>query len=566
MRNRLKTNQLLLILFLFAAHLVSAQSVSDGIRCLENEQYARAGEIFRSLAKNQPSAANFYYLGHFYMNLERVDSAQGLYADSAKICFEKGISLDPKFNLNYVGLGTWEIFKERPGQGKIMIDKAVQQSRNKDAELLYRAAEAWMSYPKSADALEANRLLDLAISRNKNNPDYYILKGDAYLLKNDGSLAATNYDQAKRIAPNSAKAYISYGNILIAAKSYQKALESYLEGLTKDSLYAPGFRQLGELYRKAGKFDKAVESYSKYVRMSDQRPYSQYRYGAFLFLAKDYPRALQILSSLPESYKNTYRYRIMAYCHAENQQPAEGLARMEQFRAEMDPSRLMPDDYYYYGKLLLESGKDSVGGLNMMKKAATLDTGRIDQITEYGKKLYSAKRYGMAAKAFQLVLDCGSKNPQDFFFLCNAYYFGKEYAKADSLVSELLKVQPQSLNAILLKARCINSLKLDPDQSKGLAKPYYEKYILLVNPENIEKYKKNLIESYLYLGGFYDQKNDIPQAHAAWNELLKLDPENAVAKRGLEPKEGQKSSNKNPPSTEAKPAQGNNLKSPKGKQ
>jgi len=118
----------------------------------------------------------------------------------------------------------------------------------------------------------------------------------------------------------------------------------------------------------------------------------------------------------------------------------------------------------------------------------------------------------------------------------------------------------------LLKARCINSLKLDPDQSKGLAKPYYEKYILLVNPENIEKYKKNLIESYLYLGGFYDQKNDIPQAHAAWNELLKLDPENAVAKRGLEPKEGQKSSNKNPPSTEAKPAQGNNLKSPKGKQ
>lgn len=556
MRICLKTNCLLPFLLLITSLRVSAQSLSEGLRCLDNEQYARAGEIFRSLAKNQPGAASCYYLGHFYMNLERVDSAQGLYADSARLCFEKGVSLDPKFNLNYVGLGTWEIFKDRPGQGKILIDKAVQASKGKDAEVLYRAAEAWVVYPNSADALEANRLLDMAISRNKNNADYYNLKGDAFMLKNDGSQAANNYDQAKRIAPNSAKAYINYGNILIRAKSYQKALESYLEGISKDSLYAPGYRQLGELYRKAGKFDKAVESYSKYVRMSDQRPYSQYRYGAFLFLAKDYAKALQVLNSLPESYKNTYRHRIMAYCYAENQQAAEGLARMERFRSEMDSSRLMPDDDFYYGRLLLESGRDSLRGLAMMRKAAMKDTSRITQLTEYGKKLYTAKRYGMAARAYQLVIDAGRKNPQDFFNLCNAYFFGKEYSKADSLVTELLKGQPQSLNALLLKARCINALKLDPDQSQGLAKPYYEKYILLVSPENREKYKKGLIEGYLYLGGYFAQKNDVPQAHAAWNELLKIDPENATAKNGLLIKDYSKSEEKKKSPAETKPSAG----------
>jgi tetratricopeptide (TPR) repeat protein len=515
-----------------AVQSLRAQTIADGLRCLENEQYSRAGQIFRSLVAAQPTASHCYYLGHFYMNLERADSAQGIYADSAKLMFEKGIQADPKFNLNYVGLGTWEIFKERPGQGKILIDKAVQSSRGKDGELLYRAAEAWVIYP-NPDALEANRLLDMAIKVNKNNPDYYNLKGDAFMLKNDGSAAATNYDKAKQIAPNSAKGYINYGNILIRAKSYQKALESYLEGMTKDSLYATGYRQLGELYFKAGKYDKAVESYSRYVKMSDQRPESQYRFGAFLFLAKDYDKALEVLNILPESYKNAYRYRLLAYCLAEKQQPVDGLARMEQFLQSTDSNKIMANDQFYYGRLLIESGKDTIRGLSVLKKSALKDSSKYASITDFGKKFFTARRYAYASEAYQMVIDGGSKNNQDYFNLANAYYYGKDFVKADTIVSRLLRAQPQSTNANLLKARCINQQKLDPDQSKGLAKPYYEKYTLLITPENVEKLKKQLLECYLYLGGYYAVKNDVPQAHAAWRKVLELDPENKKAKDGL---------------------------------
>jgi tetratricopeptide (TPR) repeat protein len=518
------------LVFCFKA---GAQSVPDGLRCLDNEQYAKAGEIFRSLAQAQPTAAHFYYLGHFYMTLDRVDSAQGLYADSAKIMFEKGIQADPKFNLNYVGLGTWEIYRERPGQGKILIDKAVTASKGKDAELLYRAADAWVIYPASSDALESNRLLDMAIKINKSNPDYYNLKGDAFMLKNDGSQAANNYDQAKRIAPNAAKAYINYGNILIRAKSYQKALESYLEGMAKDPEYTRGYRQLGELYYKAGKFDKAVESYSKYVSLSDQRPQSQYRFGAFLFLARDYDKAIQVLNALPESYKNVYRNRLLAYCMAEKQQHADGLNRMELFRSQMDSTKLMPNDDYYYGRLLIESGKDSSRGLLILKRAAEKDTSKFAVISDYGKKFFAARKYPLAIEAYQMVLDGGSKNNQDYFNLANAYYFGKDFVKADTMVSRLLRMQPQAMNANLLKARCINQQKLDPDQKKGLAKPFYEKFTLLVTPENADKYKKQLLECYLYLGGFYATIGDVPQAHAAWKKVLELDPENKKAKDGL---------------------------------
>jgi hypothetical protein len=87
--------------------------------------------------------------------------------------------------------------------------------------------------------------------------------------------------------------------------------------------------------------------------------------------------------------------------------------------------------------------------------------------------------------------------------------------------------------ANLFKARCIGLEKIDPDQTKGIAKPYYEKFTLLVTPENIEKYKKQLIEAYSYLGSDYTIRKDTPQAHAAWKKVLEFDPENKKAKDGL---------------------------------
>lgn len=510
----------------------NAQTVSDGLRFLDNEQFINASKVFRGLVTSQPTASNFYYLGNFYLNLERRDSAQGIYADSAKLFFEKGVAADPKFNLNYVGLGTYEVYKERPGQGKLLIDKAVVASKSKDAELLYRAAEAYVVYP-SNDALEANKLLDAAIKINKNIPEYYNLKGDAFMLKNDGSAAANNYDAAKRIAPNSAKGYINYGNILIRAKSYQKALESYLEGMAKDSLYAPGYRQLGELYYKAGKYDKAIEAYSKYVRLTDQRPENQYRYGAFLFLAKKYDESISVLNGLPSNYKNDFRFRLLAYSQAEKGEFTEGIKNIEMFMGKVDTANYLPSDFYYYGKLLIESGKDTTKGLSILSKAASKDSSKLSSISEFGKKFFDGKRFSRAAEAYSMVLEQGKKVNQDYFNLANAYYFGKEYVKADTVYSQLLRIQPTSLLANLFKARCIGLEKLDPDQSKGIAKPYYEKFTLLVTPETQEKYKKQLVEAYSYLGSYYAVRKDVPQAHAAWNKVLSIEPENAKAKNGL---------------------------------
>jgi tetratricopeptide (TPR) repeat protein len=511
---------------------VEAQTVAEGLRYLDNEQFLNAGQVFRGLASSQPNANHYYYLGNYYMTLERMDSVQGVYADSAKMMFEKGMVADPKSALNLVGLGTYEVYKGRAGQGKILIDKAIQTSKSKDAEVLYRAAEAFVYYPQN-DALEANRLLDMALKINKNAAEYQILKGDAFMLKNDGSAAANCYDAAKRIAPNSAKGFIKYGNILIRAKSYTEALKSYIEGMGKDSLYAPGYRQLGELYYKAGKYENAVQAYSKYVRMTDQRPENQFRFGAFLFLSKNYLQAIEVLNALPQGYKNDYKYRLLAYCQSEQQQPAEGLANMETFLSKVDTSRQIVSDYEYYGRLLVESGKDTLGGLMMLAKAAKKDSTKFKSLTDMSRRFFDGKRYLKAAQVYEILDSLGRNSPQEMYVHGQAYFFGKDYVKADTLFSRILIAQPTSFMANLFKARCITFQKLDPDQTKGLAKPYYERFTQLVTGENIEKYKKQLTEAYGYLGSYYGRRKDIPNAEASYRKVLELDPNNKTAKEAL---------------------------------
>lgn len=522
----------LILLTGFARIAATAQAVADGLQYLENEQFVKSGQVFRGLVKSQPNANHYFYLGYYYLTMERTDSVQGLYADSAKLMFEKGLQVDPKSNLNLVGMGTYEVYKGRSGQGKILIDKAIQASRGRDAELLYRAAEAYVLYPQN-DALEANRLLDMALKINKNAAEYQILKGDAFMLKNEGSAAANCYDAAKRIAPNSAKGYIKYGNILIRAKSYTEALKSYLEGMAKDSLYAPGYRQLGELYYKAGKFDLAVQSYRKYVQMTDQRPESQYRFGAFLYLAKNYEEAIQVLSGLPDSYQNNFKFRLLAYSQSELAKPVEGLANIELFFSKADTSKIIASDFEYYGRLKIESGQDTAAGLRLLAKSAEMDSSKFNSLIEMSKRFFEGKQYLKAAQVYEILDSMGRNGPQEMYVQGQAYFFGKDYVKADTMFSRLLVAQPTSFMANLFKARSIYFQKLDPDQLKGLAKPYYERFTQMVTEENIEKYKKQLVEAYSYLGTYYGRRKDIPNAESSFRKVLELDPSNKVAKEAL---------------------------------
>ena len=59
---------------------------------------------------------------------------------------------------------------------------------------------------------------------------------------------------------------------------------------------------------------------------------------------------------------------------------------------------------------------------------------------------------------------------------------------------------------------------LDPNTELGLAKPYYEKVVEILEKTNTAERKKEMIEAYQYLGYYYYLKEDMTNSLIYFNK------------------------------------------------
>src|SRR5579863_9743378 len=77
---------------------VFAQSLTDAKKAIDAEQFQKAKSMLKNLVTTQSTKAeNYFYLGWVYIKQD--------YPDSAKAFFQRGIGVNPKSALNYVGMG-----------------------------------------------------------------------------------------------------------------------------------------------------------------------------------------------------------------------------------------------------------------------------------------------------------------------------------------------------------------------------------------------------------------------------------------------------------------------------
>lgn len=100
------------------------------------------------------------------------------------------------------------------------------------------------------------------------------------------------------------------------------------------------------------------------------------------------------------------------------------------------------------------------------------------------------------------------------------------YNNADSSLTMLTLKAPELAVAYFWKARV--KTNFDPESELGLAKPFYEQFINLAG-KDVEKFKKELIEAYSYLGYYYYLQNDNQMSKTNWQEVLNIDPNNKQA-------------------------------------
>ncbi|BEG63098.1 tetratricopeptide repeat protein [Coprobacter fastidiosus] len=536
---------MLLASFLFVGGVVSsafAESYTDGIEYFKSGQPDRA-KIILDKTLNDPStkkAEAYFYLGEIYSGMNKLDSA-GMY-------YDMGLQADPLYPYNSIG------------KGKLML-----KNNKKEAEALFKAViksdkknpEIYLAISKADHENvmpEYQKYLDKALDADKEYAPIYVFEGDILVKDKKYGEACGFYEMAQNFDENCLEAYVKYSNIYfpINASLAIAKLEDLLK-LKPNSAIAQ--RELAEAYFKDSKYNQAVEAYARYMANPNHFESDQSRYAALLFFDKKYQESLDLVDKMIVKNPNDFILKRLAmYDNYELKNYDKALTAAETFMNTPGNPQFNTQDYIIYANILIEN-KLADKAIPVLEKAISLDQEKIELYKELseayraaGDMLKSADAYNEYMKRNQDV------SLTDYFFLGTIYYRAASaeapaaeatpeekaaklaiqkpiYQKADSLFAIVAERAPEDYRGHLWRARANSGL--DPETTEGLAKPYYEA-LLTVLEKAQNPNKAALLEAYKYIGFYNYQKeyaagkNVYPETRKWWSKMLTIDPNNEI--------------------------------------
>ncbi|MES2064529.1 MAG: hypothetical protein V4456_21610 [Bacteroidota bacterium] len=554
-----KISKIVLALTLVGSSSVFAQSLADAKKAIDAEQFQKAKSMLKNLTVTQATKdENFFYLGWVYILQE--------YPDSAKAVFQKGIAVNPKSALNYAGLGAAAFLDKDRATATTNFNQAVTLA-GKDSKPYLYVGEAYLlnnvdGKVPAADANAAVAVLTKGKTVNPKDAEILVALGDALRTQSKNTEALGNYQAALDIDPKLAHAKVATGVIWKYANNFESSETEFKAALAIDPNYGPAYREWAETDVRwafndprmaSAKIKEATEQYKKYLSLTDLSIESRLRYADFLLLSGDF-KSLQTeaaaLSSVANSNLKVYRY--LAYSAYENKDYPAALTAMNTWITKADPKRVIPRDYVYLGRIQIASKQDSLG-VTSLRKALSIDTSQVDVYPEIAKALYGQKKYVEAGEAYHVYTEKGrGVKLTDHYYEGLSYYFAfqDQYLSKDKAVAAkadtmLLTKADSAFNyviqktaekpfpdAFLMRARANDYKEKDRNNIVGYAKPYYEKYIEVVNAKGAptDATKKNLAEAYAYLGAFaeFKEKNDAKAAEN-YGKARENDPTNRSA-------------------------------------
>ncbi len=515
---------IILCLLILSARFVFGQSaeIQEAKRLIEVDQVQKAVTVLDKAVQTYPSDA----LVSYYLGIAQIKNGQ---RELALRSFDKGITLNEKEAINFAGKGYLSVLENNPQKAKLDFEKALSLSKSKNIPVLQSIAESYLADGKLAG--EAISLLSKAKSLDNENPETYILLGDAYLQQNNGGLAVTSYEKAASLDPKIAKPFYKIGMVYLRSRNYSGAQEAFAKAIQIDPGYTLAYKEQGELYYQMKEGDKAVEAYQKYLALTGKPELGKLRYAFFLFMAKEFSKANEIfkdLTAATEVSPITLRFYAISLYEAGDYQQSRAV--FEQYFVKAPGQDIEASDYVYYGKLLLKQNEDSLA-TQSFQKSLEMEPKQADVLQLLAETYFKSKKYSDAIASYERLMAIRTKPAsQDYYTLGRAYYFDKQYDKADLIFLKLIELQPNMTVGYLWEARAKSNL--DPDSENGLAKPFYEKLIEKASATP-EKSKNDLLEAYSYLGYYHFLKQELPLSKSYWQKVLALSPDDVKAKEAL---------------------------------
>jgi tetratricopeptide (TPR) repeat protein len=524
---RMKTAMTFVFAMLFIAATTNAQNpeVRKAFRLIDIEQPSKGLAALEQLASATPNSYNLYYLGLAQLRLGQKDKAIAN--------FEKGIAANDKDGLNYAGKGHVRLLEKNPTDAKANLDKALQVSRSKDVNVLKAVAEAYLTDTKYL--LDAINLLNKAAGINNTDPEVHMLLGDAYMLQNaqNAGPSVTAYEKAGRVDQKYAKPHYKVGKLYQRAKNLDIALTSYEQALKIDPEFAPAYKELGQVAYLNKESQKAVNYYEKYISLTENPGDAKFQLAFFYFMNKQYDKANSIFQEVTTNPNvPAVAYKFYALSLIQQGKGTEAVSMFEKYFQKAKPEDIQGNDYADYAKVQLETKTkpgDSLANV-YFDRAIKMDTTIGPEVMELHAETYLKRRKLPEAIAAYKQLMSVRKQPMsaDLFNIGRAYYMNEQFVEADSAFTELAEKQPTMTVGYLWAGKARQHI--DSTGTQGLAKPMYEQVIEKAS-SNPEKYKKDLIEAYDYLGTYSIQiEKNVNKSKEYFQKILAIDPTYARAK------------------------------------
>ena len=511
---------------------IIAGNPSKGVDLFEAGMFRAAQKYFKAQA---PSSESDYYLGE-------IAYAQGK-TDSASMYYDRGVTSDQPYLLCYIGKGKL-MLKSNAKEAEEMMQKVFTDRASKKDPAIYTAIGKAYSANKMYDKAKEN--FDQARSLDKDYAGGYIAEGDMLMDEKKVSDAANKYDMAAYVDRTNKLSRLKLAGIY-ASVNPEQAITTINELLAIDNTYAPAYKQLGEIYYTRNQMEKAGEAYARYLSFGNGEVADYARYASILFFNKDYQGSLaEVEKVLAKDPGNSVMKRLLGYNLFELEEHENALSAMSSFLN--DPkSNVIASDYKYYARILRKNKQDSLS-INYYMKVLEADPASKNEILkEMGQTCESMKKYGQAGLYYEQYIECTPDvSSADYFFCGRSYYYAGGHLeiksdidsveqvslleKADQFFKTVDERSPTSYLGNFWRARVQASL--DPETIKGLAKPYYEKALSILET-NPSKYSSELQECYKYLGYYYYQQNDKETSITYWNKVLSIAPDDNVATEAL---------------------------------
>ena len=403
--------------------------------------------------------------------------------------------------------------------------------------------------PKAIQELEILRELTPGDAR------VYFALGGAYFQTNQPEKAIQSYEKFQSLTTNSDNGFLEIAKYYERTGNDEKAIEYLNKGLKVQSDSADSLLLLGSIYSKLNKSKEAIPVYRKLLEVVGNNPNVSRRLAALLIETNQSEEALKLLEEPARNSPADPATQILRGRALAGARKYPEAIQVLQSLIELAPDAL--EARFYLARVYEETGKYAEAA-NIFESLLTQSAGDPEEARnnhlvfqqhlaanyiEMGEHEKAIAIYQDMAKA-----DAKRGNPQ----LLNAYRVSKQYDKALAFGKQLYETDPGNIEISLIYGRTLADAGKPKEGAEVLTK------LLQSNPDNIDIYV-NLSQVYIQdrryddaerilrraegktpsgeenekvkiqLAAVYERQKDFDRAESLFKEILKLNPQNAVA-------------------------------------